>query len=76
MLVVLDALLVVTVIWPVSKLSRMADEISQGKLDIEDLPVKGRDEISVLVASFNRMQRSLSRALNMLEGGDKGSGRS
>lgn len=66
-LLILDAVLVVTVIRPVAKLSRTADEISQGKLDVEDLPVRGRDEISVLAASFNRMQRSLARAMKLLE---------
>jgi HAMP domain-containing protein len=66
-LLILDAVLVVTVIRPVARLSQMADKISQGKLDVEDLPVKGRDEISLLAASFNRMQRSLSRAMKMLE---------
>ncbi len=68
-LLILDAVLVITVIRPVAKLSHMADEISQGKLDVEDLPVKGRDEISVLASSFNRMQRSLARAMKMLETG-------
>jgi protein-histidine pros-kinase len=67
-LLILDAVLVMTVIRPVAKLSHMADEISQGKLDTEDLPVTGRDEISVLASSFNRMQRSLARAMRMLEG--------
>jgi len=66
MLLILDWLLVVTVIRPVAKLSRMADEISQGKLG-EDLPAKGRDEVSVLAASFNRMQRSMKQAIQMLE---------
>src|SRR5690348_15217427 len=46
-LLVLDAVLVATVIRPVAKLSQVADEISQGKLDIADIPIKGRDEISV-----------------------------
>lgn len=68
----LDAVLLFAVIRPVAKLSRKADEISQGKLDIEDLPVTGRDEISVLVSSFNRMQRSLARAMKLLEGGNRG----
>jgi HAMP domain-containing protein len=68
-LLILDAVLLVTVIRPVAKLSRTADQISQGKLDVEDLPVRGRDEISVLASSFNRMQRSLARAMKMLEGG-------
>jgi protein-histidine pros-kinase len=66
-LIVLDGVLIATVIRPVSRLSRVADEISQGKTDVEDLPVKGRDEISILAASFNRMQRSLVRAMKLLE---------
>jgi protein-histidine pros-kinase len=66
-LLFLDLVLIVTVIRPVAKLSRMADEISQGRLDVEDLPIRGRDEISVLASSFNRMQRSLARAMRMLE---------
>lgn len=69
-LLVLDAVLVATVIRPVSKLSKMADEISQGKTNVQELPVKGRDEISVLAGSFNRMQRSLTRAMKLLEGDD------
>ena len=72
-LLVLDGVLIVTVIRPVAKLSRVADQISQGKLDVEDIPVRGRDEISVLASSFNRMQRSLVRAMRMLEGDDDGS---
>jgi protein-histidine pros-kinase len=67
-LLVLDLVLVVTVIRPVSKLSQVADQISQGNLDVADIPVKGRDEISVLAASFNRMQRSLVKALRLIEG--------
>jgi protein-histidine pros-kinase len=70
MLLILDWLLVVTVIRPVAKLSHMADQISQGKLG-EDLPVKGRDEVSVLAASFNRMQRSVAQAIKMLERDDR-----
>lgn len=66
-LIVLDGVLIATVIRPVRRLSRVADEISQGKTDTEDIPVKGRDEISVLAASFNRMQRSLVRAMKLLE---------
>jgi protein-histidine pros-kinase len=66
MLLILDWLLVVTVIRPVTRLSHAADEISQGRLS-QDLPAKGRDEISVLANSFNRMQRSLERAMKMLE---------
>ena len=72
LLVVLDAVLVVTVIRPVARLSSAADAISQGKLDVEDLPAQGKDEISTLAASFNRMQRSLVRAMRMLESEEDG----
>ena len=66
-LLVLDGLLVVTVIRPVRKLSRMADEISQGNTSVQELPITGKDEISVLASSFNRMYRSLERAMRMLD---------
>jgi protein-histidine pros-kinase len=46
----------------------MADQISVGQMDMPELPVTGKDEIAVLAGSFNRMRRSLERALKMLEG--------
>lgn len=67
-LMALDLLLLVTIVRPVARLSGMADQISLGKLDVPELPVSGRDEISVLAGSFNRMRRSLESALKMLEG--------
>jgi HAMP domain-containing protein len=66
-LIILDLVLITTVTRPVARLSKMADEISKGRIDTEDLPVRGRDEISVLAASFNRMQRSLARAMKLLD---------
>jgi len=66
-LIVLDTVLIATVIRPVARLSKAADEISKGKLEVEDLPASGKDEISNLAASFNRMQRSLVRAMKMIE---------
>jgi protein-histidine pros-kinase len=66
-LLVLDALLYVTVIRPVSRFATRADEISKGQLDVPELPVRGRDEISVLAAAFNRMHRSVTAAMRMLE---------
>ena len=66
-LVLLDVLLLFTIVRPVSNLSRMADQISLGKLDSPELPVTGKDEISVLAGSFNRMRRSLVSALKLLD---------
>jgi protein-histidine pros-kinase len=65
-LIIMNVVLHFTVVRPVSKLSQMANDVSSGKLDVEEFPVKGKDEISVLATSFNRMQRSLIQALKML----------
>jgi protein-histidine pros-kinase len=66
-LLVLDLLLYFAVVRPVSRFAARADEISRGQMDVEELPVQGRDEISVLAAAFNRMHRSLAAAMKMLE---------
>jgi protein-histidine pros-kinase len=66
-LLVLDLLLYFTVVRPVSRFAKRADEISKGQMDVPELPVQGRDEISVLAAAFNRMHRSLVAAMKMLD---------
>ncbi len=65
-LVLLNVALVFAVVRPVSRMSEAADEISKGNLDIPELPVQGRDEIAVLADAFNRMHRSLAKAMKML----------
>jgi HAMP domain-containing protein len=67
-MILLDLVLLFAVVRPLRNLSSMADQISVGKMDIPELPASGRDEISVLAGSFNRMRRSLDRALKMLGG--------
>jgi protein-histidine pros-kinase len=64
---VLNMLLYLAVIRPVSRLARQADQISKGQMDIPELPSRGRDEISVLALAFNRMHRSLAAAMKMLD---------
>lgn len=68
-LLAINALLILTVIRPVSRLSGSADAISKGDLEVAEQPVKGHDEISVLADAFNRMHRSLVKAVKMLESG-------
>jgi HAMP domain-containing protein len=65
-LVLLDVLLYFTVVRPVVRLSKMADQISLGNFDTPELPASGSDEIATLGGSFNRMRRSLEKAINML----------
>jgi HAMP domain-containing protein len=66
-LIIIDVALFFMVIRPVGRLAQMANRISEGELDIPELPVKGADEISHLTASFNRMFLSLAKAIRMLE---------
>jgi len=66
-LLVLDLVLYFVVIRPVTIFARQADDISKGHLDVPELAVGGRDEISVLAAAFNRMHRSVTAALKLLE---------
>jgi protein-histidine pros-kinase len=66
-LLVLNLAMAFSVARPVARLSNMADEISKGNLEISELPASGKDEISTLAASFNRMRLSLVKALKMLE---------
>jgi HAMP domain-containing protein len=65
-LAVLDLLLSLAVIRPVARLSTLADEISRSNMEVDELKITGRDEISTLAESFNRMHRSLLRAMQML----------
>jgi len=66
-LLMLDLVIVMVVIRPVTRLSKTADEISNGNLNVPEIPVKGSDEISDLARSFNRMYVSLVKAIRMLE---------
>jgi HAMP domain-containing protein len=64
---ILNIMLRAIVIRPVTQLSRLADRVSMGDQEAGEFPVRGKDEISVLAASFNRMRRSLDEAFRMLE---------
>jgi len=55
------------VIHPLRLVSATADQVSKGERNIAPLPVKGKDEIASVTASFNRMQLSLIKALKMLD---------
>ncbi len=63
----LNMMLYAMVIRPVSKLSKLADQVSMGNMDVPDFNVASRDEIGVLTDSFNRMKKSLVQAMKMLE---------
>lgn len=65
--VALNLMLWAMVIRPVSQLSRFADRVSLGELDIEEFKRSGNDEIGVLARSIGRMRASMVKAMKMLE---------
>jgi HAMP domain-containing protein len=68
-LIALNLVLAIIVIRPVSRAAASADEISKGNVDVPELPVRGKDEIAIFAEAFNRMHRSLARAMHLLERG-------
>jgi len=63
----LNAMLIFLVIRPVNWLSKIANEVSLGNLEVPELKLSGKDEIAGLAESFNRMRKSLVQAIKMLE---------
>jgi protein-histidine pros-kinase len=55
------------VIVPLRRLAATADLVSTGDLSQPELPLKGKDEIAEVTASFNRMYVSLKKAIQMLD---------
>ena len=64
--VVLNLMLWLVVIRPVTRLAKVADRISLGEAGAPEFAVKGRDEIARLAQSITRMRRSLEQAMKML----------
>jgi HAMP domain-containing protein len=55
------------VIRPVRRVSAMADAVSLGEGEVETYIKPGKDEISSLSKSFDRMRQSLDQAMQMLK---------
>ena len=65
--VILNVMLTLLIVQPITQLSEAAERISKGKLDAAEFPDKGRDEVSQLGQAFNRMRRSLEKAISLIE---------
>jgi len=64
--IVLNVMLSVMIVRPIRRMSASADKISQGDFNVAEFG-KGSDEIAGLGTSFNRMRRSLQKALKLIE---------
>lgn len=63
----LNAMIWFVVVRPVTKLSELADRVSQGDLEAPEFDGSGKDEIGTLAQSFSRMRASVVAAMKMLE---------
>lgn len=66
-LAVTNVMLSRIVLKPVADMSHMAEQVSMGDFSVPEYEKRGRDELSTLAASFNRMRRSLERAMKMID---------
>ncbi len=65
--IILNVMLSMLIIRPITKMSEAANEISTGNMDIAEFSDKGHDEMALLAKSFNRMRRSLAKAIALLD---------
>lgn len=65
--VVLNLMLSWLIVQPIARMSTAADKVSTGDFTVPEFAGRGQDEISVLAGSFNRMRRSLQKAIKLIE---------
>ena len=70
--VVVNTILYTSVIVPLSRISKAADQISLGNMDIDQFPALRADDIGTLEKSINRLKRSLEKAIELVEDKDGG----
>lgn len=65
--IVLNIMLSWLIVRPIRKMSLAADKISTGEFTVPEFNENGKDEMAVLGSSFNRMRRSLEKAMQMID---------
>jgi protein-histidine pros-kinase len=65
--VTLNVMLTHLIIEPITQLSDLANHMSKGRADVPELVTRGRDEIAQLGQAFNRMRRSLQKAISLIQ---------
>lgn len=56
---------------PIQELTVLVDKASKGLLEVEEIPIRRRDEVGVLAVAFNRMLSNLATVLKELEQREK-----
>lgn len=65
--VILNVMLSTLIVRPITRMAAAAEEISKGNMEIPEFAERGRDEMSLLAVSFNRMRRSLEKAISLID---------
>src|SRR5256885_6751313 len=70
--VILNLMLYALIVRPVRRVSAAADRLSMGRTSsaekaVAELPESGKDELSVLARSFNRMRRNLEDTIRAMD---------
>jgi HAMP domain-containing protein len=65
--IILNFMLSYMIVRPITVMSDAADRMSTGDLEIPEFEESGRDEVSLLAKSFNRMRRSLEKAISLID---------
>lgn len=68
MIILLNVMLYSIVIQRVTRLAKIADQVSLGNMDAGEFKSTSKDEIGVLTEAMARMKASVVQAMNMLEG--------
>jgi len=64
---VINAVLYLLVVRPLRHIAQIADRLSLGDMSAADFPGRGAKEIASLTRSFDRMRKSLEKALRLLQ---------
>ena len=64
---ILNVMLSLLIVQPMRLMSAAADKISVGEMDTPELSEVGKDEVALLAKSFNRMRRSLEKAISLID---------
>ena len=65
--IILNVMLSLLIVRPITRMSKDADQISTGNMQIPEFGESGKDEVALLAKSFNRMRRSLEKAIELIE---------
>ncbi len=65
--IILNLMMSLMIVRPITRMSRAADEISTGNMEIPEFDESGHDEVALLATSFNRMRRGLEKAIELID---------